>query len=254
MNSPKTNSKLTAMREGGYKLARILNDLLECARPGITLLSLEERAQKRITESGGTPSFQMVKGYKWATCLCVNEVVVHGVPSSYALCEGDVLTVDIGLLFKGFHTDTAWTKIIRQQKEEGKEKFLKIGEKALWKAIAQARAGNRVGNISQTIQQSIEGAGYSIVKSLVGHGVGRKLHEAPQIPGFLTGNIDDTPPLMPGMTIAIEVIYAQGDGSVVYDNDDGWSIATRDRKSSAVFEHTIAITEAAPVILTHIEK
>lgn len=249
--------KLAAMREGGQKLARILEDLLTRADAGVTLLSLEERAQKLIEDTGGSPSFQTVKGYKWATCLCVNEVVVHGIPSEYLLKDGDLLTIDIGLLYKGFHTDTAWTKVIRHQTSDIRrqtEKFLKIGEEALYKAIAQARLGNRVGHISKVIQEAIEGAGYSIVKSLVGHGVGRRLHEVPQIPGFLTGDIDNTLPLVPGMTIAIEVIYAQGDGRVVYDNDDGWSIATADRSLSAVFEHTLVITAKEPVVLTKFLK
>lgn len=242
--------KLAAMREGGQKLARILEDLLTRADAGVTLLSLEERAQKLIEDTGGSPSFQTVKGYKWATCLCVNEVVVHGIPSEYLLKDGDLLTIDIGLFYKGFHTDTAWTKTIGKQNET----FLKVGEKALRKAIDKARPGNRVGHISQTIQHIIEGAGYGVVKSLVGHGVGRKLHEVPQIPGFLTGDIDNTLPLVPGMTIAIEVIYAQGDGRVVYDNDDGWSIATADRSLSAVFEHTLVITAKEPVVLTKFLK
>jgi methionyl aminopeptidase len=256
MNSSKTSEKLIAMREGGQKLARILEDLLARADRGVTLLFLEERAQKLIKDTGGSPSFQTVSGYTRATCLCVNEVVVHGVPSPYVLQEGDLLTIDVGLLYKGFHTDTAWTKIIGEGKAEGieKEKFLKVGEEALWKAIKEARPGNRVGHISQTIQRIIEKAGYSIVKSLVGHGVGRQLHEEPQVPGFLRGDIAGTALLTPGMTIAVEVIYAQGDGRVIYENDDGWSIATRDQSLSAVFEHTIAITESEPIVLTQIEK
>lgn len=239
------------MREGGQKLARILEDLLARADTGVTLLSLEERAQKLIKDTGGSPSFQTVSGYTWATCLCVNEVVVHGVPSKYILKEGDMLTIDVGLLYKGFHTDSAWTKIIGRQK---KETFLKTGEEALWKAIEQARVGNRVGHISQTIARIIEGAGYSIVKSLVGHGVGKELHEEPQVPGFVRGSLDNTEKLASDMTLAIEVIYAQGKGDVVYANDDGWSIATRDRSLSAVFEHTIEISAKGPLVLTKFKK
>lgn len=265
MIPPKTNDEIASMTEGGRKLGIILSELLHSAQPGVTLESIEAHAQKRIAKSGGTPSFQMVKGYRWATCLCVNDVVVHGVPSAYVLKDGDVLTIDIGLLYKGLHTDAAWTKIIQNSKLsreagysiqnfEEKEKFLKIGEEALRKATAQAREGNRVGHISKAIQETIEGAGYSIVKSLVGHGVGRQLHEAPPVPGFLRGSIDRTEKLASGMTLAIEVIYAQGRGDLVYENDDGWSIATHDGKLSAVFEHTIAIATHDPLILTRLEK
>lgn len=247
----KTKDELLIMTEGGKKLGRILSHLLSFSQRGVRLESIENLAQKLIAKSGGSPSFQTVKSYKWATCLCVNDVVVHGIPSAYVLKDGDVLTIDIGLLYKGLHTDTAWTKTVGKQEEEP---FLKIGEKALWKSIKQAREGNRVGHISQVIGEIIEGAGYSIVKSLVGHGVGRELHEAPPVPGFVRGSIDKTEKLVPGMTLAIEVIYAQGKGDVVYANDDGWSIATADRSISAVFEHTIAITAKEPEILTKCTK
>ncbi len=252
--------KIRTMQEGGAKLGEILRELLEAAQPGVSLLSLEELTTNRIRAAGGTPSFQTVEGYRWATCLCVNEVVVHGIPTAYALTEGDLLTIDVGMLYKGFHTDTAWTKIVHSEKletkdveESKKERFLNIGQDALWQAIAQARPGNRVGHISQAIQKIIEKAGYSIVPSLVGHGVGKKLHEPPQIPGFLKKRREDTESLRSGMTLAIEVIYALGAGTTTYESD-GWSIATRDRSLSAVFEHTVAITDAEPVVLTHTRK
>lgn len=255
MIRPKTREELNAMRQGGRILGRILSRLLDEANSGVSLLLIENLAQKLMKESGGTPSFQTVKGYRWATCLCVNEVVVHGVPSAYVLHDGDILTIDVGLLYKGFHTDTAWTKIIqtsnlKPQNFNEKKKFLKVGERTLWKAIDICRPGNHVGHISRIIQENIEVAGFSIVKSLVGHGVGRELHEEPQIPGFVRGDIAFTEILVPGMTVAIEVIYAQGSGSVVYDNDDGWSIATQDRSLSAVFEHTVVVTSSKPLVLT----
>lgn len=240
------------MREGGAKLGGILEDLLAEAQPGVSLLEIEARARELIRDAGGEASFQTVKGYQWATCLCVGDVVVHGIPTQYLLKEGDLLTIDVGMLYKGFHTDTAWTKEIISHKSNVLSPFLKTGEEALWKAIAEARVGNRVGHISQTIQQIVQGAGYGIVKTLVGHGVGRELHEAPQIPGFLKGPIEKTPELVQDMTLAIEVIYATGDGRVVYPNDDGWSIASRDRSPTAVFEHTIAITDGQPQVLTKV--
>ena len=251
MITPKTPDEIDAMREGGAKLGAILQQLLNKAQPGVALLEIETLADRMIVEAGGEASFKTVKGYKWATCLCVNDVVVHGIPTKYVLKDGDIFTIDVGILYKGFHTDTAWTKIIGPQNEEV-NKFLKTGEDALWQAIAQARAGNRIGHISQTIQQIIEGAGFGIVKTLVGHGVGRELHEAPQVPGFLKVPIEATPELLKDMTIAVEVIYAAGSGAVVYSNDDGWSIATRDGSLTAVFEHTIVITEGQPQVLTQV--
>lgn len=259
MSLVKSPEDLISMREGGRKLGTILQKLLDYSVPGISLSQIEAEANRLIAESGGTPSFKTVEGYRWATCLCINEVVVHGIPSNYKLVEGDVLTIDIGLLYKGFHTDTAWTKIIKAQNpkskaqnEDAKEKFLQTGEEALAQAIARAKAGNRVGDISEAIQSTIEGAGYSIVKSLVGHGVGRELHEPPQIPGFVRGDKGNTPLLTAGMTIAIEVIYAQGSGNVVYANDDGWTIETRDRSLSAVFEHSVEITADGALVLTRL--
>ena len=263
MSNGSAEKKLKAMREGGHKLGRILAVLLEVAQPGVRLNAIETMATELIGKTGGTPSFQTVKGYSWATCLCVNEAVVHGVPSDVLLTEGDILTIDVGLLYKGFHTDTAWTTLIsnikhqisniqiKNQKVEEKEKFLRVGEEALKKAIEQARVGNRVGHISQVIQETIEGAGYHIVHSLVGHGVGKKLHEEPQIPGFLKKrDLAKTPELHAGMTLAIEVIYARGSGGVTYESADGWTIKTSDKSDSAVFEHTITVTSDNPVILT----
>ncbi len=253
MKLVKTPQELLVMKEGGKKLAGILEELLKASSLGTKLIDIDHLAQKLIRAAGGTPSFQTVSGYKWATCLCVNDVIVHGVPSGYALVEGDVFTVDVGLLYKGLHTDTAWTKIVGdkpREKRAEKERFLKVGEEALWKAIGAAREGNRIGHISQEIHKTIKDAGYSVVRSLVGHGTGKKLHEAPQVPGFIAEPLARTPELLAGMTLAIEVIYAIGKHDVIYDTGDGWSIATKDGSLSSVFEHTIAITKGDPLILT----
>jgi methionyl aminopeptidase len=200
----KTPQEIAVMREGGKKLGTILEDLLAYSIPGTVCTDIENHANELIEKAGATASFKTVPGYKWATCLNVNEVVVHGIPTSYALRGGDILTIDIGLLYKGFHTDTAGTKIIGPPKKN--EKFLHTGRKALERAIDAARVGNRIGHISRVVQETIEGAGYSIVKSLVGHGIGRELHEEPQIPNYVRGTIENTLPLQEGMTIAIEPI------------------------------------------------
>ena len=255
MTQKQTEDKIEAMREGGKVLSETLRELLDLVEPGVTLLSIEALAQKRIKEAGMVPSFSTVADYKWATCLCVNEVIVHGIPTPYILKEGDVLTIDVGLINKKYHSDTAWTKMVgktqKTEQSEQIEKFLVVGQEALEKAIDQARAGNRVGHISQTIQEIVEGAGYGIAKSLVGHGIGTTLHELPQIPGFLKGNIEKTPLLERGMTIAIEVIYTMGNPTMYY-HEDGWSIATRDHSIAAVFEQSLAVTDGTPEILTPI--
>lgn len=246
----KTPEEIAVMREGGRRLGNILTQLLEYSQPGIILMDIEKKADELITKNDATASFKTVPGYKWATCLNVNEVVVHGIPTEYVLKEGDVLTIDIGLIYKGFHTDTAWTRIIGDVRAGEKQKFLETGKRALSKAIQTATIGHRIGDISDAIQETIEGAGYSIVKSLVGHGVGRELHEEPQVPNYLRGAVANTLPLREGMTIAIEPIYAMGKGEIVYENDDGWTLATRDRSLTSVFEHSIAITATGPLVLT----
>lgn len=252
MKTPMIDEKIAAMREGGIVLASTLKNLLDYAQPGVTLEAIEALAQKRIKEAGMKPSFSTVSNYQWATCLCINDVIVHGIPTPYVLKEGDLLTIDVGLINKGYHTDTAWSKVVHGSQftvDSHIKKFLDVGQVALKKAIRQAKAGNRVGHISQVIQEVIEGNGYGIAKSLVGHGVGKTLHEPPQIPGFLKGRIEKTPPLVPGMTIAIEVIYTLGSPVMSYD-EDGWSIRTRDHSLSAVFEQTLAVTDSGPMILT----
>ena len=244
----KTPEEIAIMREGGRKLGTILEDLLAFSQLGVILMDIEKRACELIEKAGAVASFATVPGYKWATCLNVNEVVVHGIPTQNSLKDGDILTIDIGLLYKGFHTDTAGTKIIGSSKKN--EEFLRIGQEALKKAIRAAIIGNRIGDISKIVQETIEGAGYSVVKSLVGHGIGRELHEEPQVPNFLRGAIENTVTLQEGITIAIEPIYAMGRGEIVYENTDGWTLATRDRSLTSVFEHTLAITAVGPVVLT----
>lgn len=257
MSNKQTEQKIAAMKEGGAVLSSVLKELVDMAVPGVSLLEIEALAQKRIKEAGMKPSFSTVADYKWATCLCINDVIVHGIPSEYRVKEGDVLTIDIGLIHNKYHTDTAWTKVIRAPESAYEipahvKKFLQTGLDALLQATKQARNGNRVGHISKTIQDIVEGAGYGIAKSLVGHGVGTTLHEPPQIPGYLKGAIEKTPLLTTGMTIAIEVIYTMGNPAMIY-LDDGWSIATRDHSLSSVFEHTIAITDGDPLILTPLQ-
>jgi len=230
----------------------------------MTTLELDNYAEKLITQAGGKPSFKMERGYHWATCLNVNDMVVHGIPTDYKLKEGDRLGVDLGTYYKGFHSDASWSVLVGSKSSNTRSlengsgvrslndtlKFLHTGEKALENAIKQCLPGNHIGHISKAIQDTVEGAGYSCVQQLVGHGIGRLLHEDPEIPCFLRGKIATTPLIKVGLVLAVEVIYNFGKSEVVYENDDGWTIVTRDRSISGLFEHTLAVTEDGPVVLT----
>jgi len=248
----KSEEQIRIMAEGGKKLSWIRNHLISKIKPGIKTIELENLAQKEILKAGGEPSFKTVKGYNWATCVSINDEVVHGIPGERIIQEGDVIGIDIGLLYKGFHTDTAWTVLVKSEKLKVKsetERFLRVGEKTLEEAIRIVKPGGRIGQISQVIEQNIKKAGYSPVKVLTGHGVGRELHEEPPIPQFLQGRIDLTPEILPGMTLAIEVIYNLGTSEVVLKSD-GWTIVTEDGKISGTFEKTIAVSQNGVIILT----
>lgn len=252
----KTESQIKDMAIGGKILASVLFEVLSHAKPGVTELELDSLAEKLIGEKGGEPGFKKVKGYNHTICSCINEVVVHGVPTSRKLKDGDVLCIDCGVFYNGFHTDMAESIRVRSsesgdQKEEEIDRFLKTGERALDEAIKVAKVGNRIEDISKVIQNIVEKeGGYSVVRSLVGHGVGRQLHEEPEVPGFLDKKIENTPLLKSGMTIAIEVIYNMGRPDVVYANKDGWTIRSKDNSISAVYERTVAITNNGPLVLT----
>jgi methionyl aminopeptidase len=246
----KTSQEIEIMAAGGAILARVIKSVLEKAEAGVTTLELDTYAEKLIRESGATPSFKMDKKYSFATCMCVNDMVVHGVPSDYQLKNGDILGVDCGVFYQGFHTDASWTVEIRKQKAESKNIFLETGERALELAIEKCVSGNHVGDISQVIGEVVTQAGYSPVKQLVGHGVGHDLHEDPEIPCYLRGRVENTEEIKLGMVFAVEVIYNQGKSPVVYHNDDGWTIVTRDGLPSGLFEHTVAVTENGPKVLT----
>lgn len=237
--SPEEISKI---REGGKITAMVIKRVLEKAEPGITTKELDNYATQLITAASGQPSFAMEKDYHWATCINVNDMVVHGIPGDYKLQRDDILGLDVGVYYQGFHTDASWTK--------GDSPFLDTGKLALEEAIKVCKVGNRIGHVSQKIQEIVEGAGYSCVKQLVGHGVGRELHEDPEIPCFLRRNINNTSEIKEGMVLAIEIIYNEGKSPVVYNNDDGWTIVTRDGSNSGLFEHTVAIVDGVAKIMT----
>ena len=245
MISLKTKSEIEMMKEGGRRLSEVMKETLSEVKPGKALFQINQKIEELILEKGGQPSFKMVPGYHWASCLNVNQGVVHGIPNDYCLKKEDLLSLDIGFFFKGFHTDMATTLCV----SEGKETFLETGKRALRKAIEAAKVGNRVGHLSQAIEKELRANGLNPIEVLTGHGVGRKLHEAPHIPCLLWGPIESTPKLEVGMTLAVEVIYAQGSPEVVLAPDN-WTIETADGKLAGLFEETIVIQPEKPLILT----
>jgi methionyl aminopeptidase len=250
MISIKTPKELEIMKKSGHILAETLCELEAVLKPGMTELELDKLAEELIIKKGGQSGFKKVPGYNYTLCVSTNDEVVHGIPTNYAFREGDLIGIDCGVYLDGFFTDMAETIKIPNGKKDESDKFLSIGKKALDEAIKIAKAENRVGHISKTIQDIVEGNGYSIVQTLVGHGVGKKLHEEPEIPGFVWGEIKDTPVLKPGMTLAIEVIYNMGIADVVRTKGDDWTIKTKDGSLSSTFERTIAVANSVPLILT----
>lgn len=250
---PRNDYELKLMRQSGLITAKALKKALAAVKPEVNLLEIEKIAAGEITDLGAKLSFPTVGNYKWATCLTVNEELVHGIPRDYALKAGDILSIDIGALYKGWHTDAAWSVIVggKGEAESGKEKFLAVGEEALWKALKQAKSGNRVGDISEVIQQTVEGAGFSVSETLVGHGVGRQLHEDPIIPGL--GRKGTGVLLKTDMTIAIEVIYAKGNADVELATD-GWTYVTKDKSLGGLFEMSVIIKEGQTEVLTDWRK
>lgn len=245
----KTQQDIVTMHEGGRILKKVLKAILNKAHAGVQLKDLDRLAEKLILSFGGKPSFKMVDDYRWSICACVNEVVVHGIPADYVLKKGDVVGFDCGVYYQDFHTDSAWTIKIKNENDEI-EQFLHTGEKALQEAIAQVKPGNYIYDISNAIQKRVEAAGFSVVRTLVGHGIGRKLHEEPEVPGYVKDKRRNTPKIVQGMVLAIEVIYNMGTPEVIYKGNDGWTIATRDGKISGLFEATVAATAHGVLVLT----
>jgi methionyl aminopeptidase len=244
----KSNGEIKLMFEGGKRLARVKNKLAEAVKIGVTARDIENLATDLIEREGGKPSFKMVPGYFWSTCVNINEGVVHGIPKPEVVFKkGDVVSVDVGMFFRGFHTDTSFT--VGLEVDGGIKKFLKAGEAALNTAIAKTKEGGRIYDISQAIQNSLVPHGYNPVKALVGHGVGRNLHEDPQIPGIAVGERKDSPIIPEGAALAIEIIYSMGMPEIEMGKD-GWTLSMCDGKISALYEETVAITKKGTIVLT----
>lgn len=244
---PKTSQEIEIMREGGRMLAQIKEAVSRMLAVGVTPLDVDQKAEELLFATGGKPSFQMVKDYHWATCININDGVVHGIPNKIPFKEGDLVKVDLGLFYKGLHTDTAFTQVIGRMDPET-EVFLRVGKEALNKAIAQAAAGKRISDISRAMQIVIEKQGYSPVLALTGHGIGKDLHEEPQIPCLWQSNrLGQKIP--EGAVFAIEAIYTQGSPELVLSCDN-WTLSTKDGKIAGYFEETVVATAAGPLILT----
>jgi methionyl aminopeptidase len=242
----KAPAEIDRMARAGEVVAETLALIGERAKPGVSTQELDELAHEYIRSRGGVPTFKGYRGYPASICTSPNEMVVHGIPGLYALREGDVLSVDVGVTLDGFVADSAYTFPIGEITPEA-ERLLEGCQVALAAGIEQCRVGNRLSDISHAIQRVTEEHGFSVVRSLVGHGVGRSMHEEPQIPNF--GEPGRGPLLSEGMTFAIEPMINAGGPDVVL-HDDEWSISTADSSLSAHFEHTVAITEDGPRILT----
>jgi len=234
------------MARAGTVVAETLALLEEHIQPGITTGELDEIAEEHIRSRGGYPTFKGYRGYPAATCLSPNTMVVHGIPGKVRLADGDILSVDVGVTLEGFVADSAWTFPVGAISAEA-QRLLDVCRAALEAGIAEARIGNTIGDISRAVQTTTEAAGFSVIRSLVGHGVGRAMHEDPQVPNFVSSY--KGPELKDGMTIAIEPMITAG-GPDVYIHDDEWSISTTDGSLAAHFEHTVAVTTAGPRILT----
>jgi len=242
----KSRQEIEKMAETGRVVAETIAHVGERIEPGVTTGELDQIAEDYIRSAGGVPTSQGYRGYPAAICISPNDMVVHGIPGRYVVAEGDLVTIDVGVTLDGFIADSAYTFGVGAVAAEA-QRLLDVGRQALVTGIAQARAGNRVGDISAAVQSYVEKQGFSVIRSLVGHGVGRSYHEDPHIPNF--GEPGRGPLLSEGMTLAIEPMITAGRADV-YVHDDEWSISTEDGSLAAHFEHTVAITADGPRILT----
>lgn len=243
----KTDEEIELLREADLVVARTLGEVAKWIAPGVTTRKLDQVAEEYIRSQGCVPGFLGLYGYPATLCVSVNENVVHGIPGSYALEEGDIVSVDCGAITKeGFNGDSTYTFCVGEVTDDVKT-LLRVTKEALYAGIAKAVPGNRIGDISHAVQEYCEKRGYGVVRELTGHGVGRKLHEDPEVPNY--GRKGTGALIKNGMCIAIEPMINMGTKNVVFESD-GWTVRTKDRKPSAHFEHSIAIHHGKPDILS----
>ena len=249
----KTSEEVLKIKESADILGRAHGEIAKYVKEGVKTSFLDKVAEEFIRDHRAVPSFKGYNGFPYSLCISVNEVVVHGFPGEYELKDGDIISVDCGVFHQGFHSDSAYTYPIGEVSPSVLA-LLRATRDSLYLGIEQAKFGNRVGDIGHVIQKFVEAKGYTVVRELVGHGLGRKLHEAPEVPNY--GKKGSGPLLKQGMVIAIEPMINLGSRNIVQERD-GWTIRTADRKPSAHYEHTIAIFEDRTEVLTthkHIEE
>jgi methionyl aminopeptidase len=242
----KTEEELVIIRESAQILGKAHGEIAKIIRPGVKTINLDKLAEEYIRDNGGIPSFKNYKGFPSTLCISVNEIVVHGFPGNYELKEDDIISIDCGVQYRGYHSDSAYTYPMEGVKKETLL-LLERTYDSLHLGIAQAKSGNRIGDVAFAIQSYVESFGYGVVRELVGHGVGKKLHEEPEVPNY--GKRGKGVKIVPGMVFAIEPMINQGTKSVVQERD-GWTIRTADKKPSAHFEHMVAVHKDRTEILT----
>ena len=244
----KQPDEIAKARASNRIVAEVLSVLREKVKPGVTTLELDQIAERTAEKRGAMPAFKGYRGYPYALCASVNEEVVHGMPSKRVLLEGDIIGLDFGVYYQGFYGDSAITLPVGRV-NAGAARLMEVTEKSLYEAIRQTSAGNRLGDISAAVQTTVEAAGFSVVRDFVGHGIGRQMHEDPQIPNF--GKKGRGIELKAGMIFAIEPMVNEGDYRVKI-LADGWTVVTEDGSLSAHFEHSVAITDNGPEILSRL--
>lgn len=244
----KSSEEIAKMRRAGSVVATVLQSIKELVKPGVTTREIDAHAEELILGFGAKPMFKGYNGFPACACISVNDEIIHGIPSSRRLTEGDIVGIDLGAQLDGFCGDSAVTLPVGKISDEA-EKLLKVTKEALFKGIESAVVGNRVRDISRSVQTYVESNGFSVVKDFVGHGIGRRLHEAPNVPNFVEFGEERSERLRAGMVIAIEPMVNVGSDEVVIMRDN-WTAKTIDGSLSAHFEHTVAITEDGPQILT----
>lgn len=247
----KTQAEIELIRHSALLVGKAIAEVARHIKPGITTLELDKIAEQVITDNGGVPSFKNYKGYPFTACISVNDAVVHGFPNDQPLKEGDIISFDVGVYKNGFHGDSAYTFAIGDVAEEVLT-LMRITKESLYKGIEKATAGNRIGDVAYAIQEHTEKKhGYGVVRELVGHGLGRSLHEDPPVPNY--GKRGSGPKMMEGMVIAIEPMINMGVKEVYYE-DDGWTVRTKDHKPSAHYEHTVCVKRGKADILSSFEE
>ena len=242
----KTDEEIEILRENNILVSRTLAEVGRHIREGVTTREINRIAETFIRDNGAEPAFLGYQGYPASICISINEQVVHGIPGDRVIKEGDIVSVDVGTFLKGFVGDSAYTFAVGEVSKEARQ-LLEVTKEALYKGTAQAKVGNRVGDISAAVQEYAESFGYGVVRELVGHGVGRKMHESPEVPNF--GARGRGPLLKEGMVICIEPMINMGTKAVVFERD-GWTVRTKDNKPSAHFEFAVAIRRDGADILT----